>query len=185
MIEALSFSNTFKSPDTTEVEKRQEELLNSYIESIRYKTKLHDGTWMIEDTIYLSGKHLKTLKGLNVSKVIGNVYVHNNELTSLEGGPKDVSGDYLCYYNQLTSLKGAPIIVDGDFTCSANKLTSLEGGPVNVGGHFMCIQNKLTSLEGCPKKVGRDFDCYSNLKKFTEEDIKGKCKIGGRFTARF
>jgi hypothetical protein len=32
-----------------------------------------------------------------------------------------VGGDFICSYNQLTSLDGAPNHVGGDFDCSDNK----------------------------------------------------------------
>ena len=34
---------------------------------------------------------------------------------------------FSCSYNQLTSLQGAPSVVKGDFYCYSNKLTSLAG----------------------------------------------------------
>jgi hypothetical protein len=48
-------------------------------------------------------------------------------LTSLEGAPKEVSGNFNCSDNDLISLQGAPKEVGGDFDCSYNQLTSLEG----------------------------------------------------------
>ena len=64
--------------------------------------------------------------------------------------------------NQLTSLEGAPTEVGGDFGCSFNQLTSLKGAPQTVGRDFYCNDSHLTSLEGAPKTVGRDFYCHSN-----------------------
>jgi hypothetical protein len=63
---------------------------------------------------------------------------------------------------KLTSLEGCPSKVGGDFDCSRNKLTSLEGCPQEVGGDFECHWNQLTSLEGGPQKVGGWFDCSDN-----------------------
>ncbi len=47
-----------------------------------------------------------------------------------------VDGREFCesHTNKLTSLEGAPKEVGGDFVCSKNKLTSLEGAPKEVGG---------------------------------------------------
>ena len=48
------------------------------------------------------------------------------EKTSSEPWP----GDFNCYNNKLTTLEGAPSSVGGDFSCSFNNnLTSLEGAP--------------------------------------------------------
>jgi hypothetical protein len=67
-----------------------------------------------------------------------------------------VSGNFNCINmgNTLTSLEGAPEEVGGDFDCSNNKLTSLEGAPEKVGGYFNCENSNLTSLEGAPE-IGR------------------------------
>ena len=85
----------------------------------------------------------------------------DSKITSLEGSPKEVDGNFDCSRNQLTSLEGAPQNVVGNFNCRDNQLTSLKGGPQEVGGIFDCSDNKLTSLEGCPQKVGSLY-CGSN-----------------------
>ncbi len=86
-----------------------------------------------------------------------------NNLTSLEGGPTEVGGNYYCYKNKLSSLKGAPSSVYGIFHCGNNKLTSLEGGPTEVGGRFNCTNNKLTSFKGGPKSFsGHLFNFKTN-----------------------
>jgi len=78
----------------------------------------------------------------------------NLNLTTLEGSPKKVAGNFRCNNNQLTSLEGGPNHVGRDFICFSNKLTSLEGGPIFVGADYHCDRNsKLTSLKGSPKKV--------------------------------
>ena len=46
-------------------------------------------------------------------------------------------GNFNCSFNNLTSLEGAPEIVGGNFDCAFNKkLKSLEGCPKEVGGDF-------------------------------------------------
>jgi len=65
-----------------------------------------------------------------------------------------VTGNFECYYNNLTSLNGSPKEVGGDFDCSENKLTSLEGCPEKVGGYLYCPNNEIMSLEGCPAEIG-------------------------------
>ena len=54
-------------------------------------------------------------------------YGSHNKLTSLEGAPSVVNGNFYCSHNQLTSLVGAPSVINGYFACSSNKLTSLAG----------------------------------------------------------
>ena len=96
------------------------------------------------------------------NRVGGYFGCFNDELTTLEGAPREVGGDFICFSNKLTSLEGAPEKVGGHFDCGHNKLTSLEGSPREVGGDFSCSSNKLTSLEGAPREVGRDFVCANN-----------------------
>jgi hypothetical protein len=101
--------------------------------------------------------------------VNGYFYCYNNNLTSLEGSPQEVSGWFDCSNNKLTSLEGSPQEVGGYFDCSYNKLTSLKGAPLKVESTFYCTHNYLTTLEGAPQEVGT-ICCYDN--KFTEEYVE-------------
>lgn len=86
---------------------------------------------------------LKSLKGC--SQIInGNFNCTScTSLISLEGGPKQVNGCYICNDTAISDLKGAPKeIRNGYFECSFNTLTSLEGIPSYIGGHFFCYHNK-------------------------------------------
>ena len=94
---------------------------------------------------------------IKFKNVAGHFSCSGNNLTSLEGCPREVGGDFYCSFNNLTSLKGAPREVDGGFYCSGNNLTSLEDGPKEVGGSFYCADNNLTSLEGAPREVSVGF----------------------------
>ena len=111
-----------------------------------------------------------TVMGQQAEKVSGDFNCTYNQLTSLEGCPKEVDGNFACYDNQLTSLKGGPKEVDGNFSCFNNKLTSLIGSLQKVGADFICSNNQLTSLEGGPKEVGGNFSCSYN---------KLTCLVGG------
>jgi len=91
-----------------------------------------------------------------------------------------VNGYFECSNNQLTSLNGSPKEVKGYFDCSYNQLTTLNGSPKEVKGNFYCSYNLLTSLEGAPKEVDGDFYCGNNTKKFTEDDVRAVCKVNGR-----
>jgi hypothetical protein len=59
----------------------------------------------------------------------------------------------LCSYNQLTSLEGAPKVVNGNFYCDSNKLTSLKGSPKIIKRFFNCKHNKLQSLDYLPDGI--------------------------------
>jgi hypothetical protein len=116
--------------------------------------------WVCKGDIDLSTKKLKRLP--TFSSVGGSFYCGKNQLTTLEGAPREVGGYFYCDNNQLTTLKGAPREVGGDFYCGKNQLTTLEGAPREVGGYFSCYNNQLTTLEGAPREVGGDFYCSEN-----------------------
>jgi len=126
---------------------------------------------------YCYNNQLTSLQGC--PKEIGGYFVcSNNQLTSLEHCPKEVGGYFDCYYNQLTSLEGCPKKVGGGFYCYNNKLTSLKHCPKEVGGYFDCSYNQLTSLEHCPKEVRGDFYCSNNQLTSLERCPK---EVGGYF----
>ena len=86
-----------------------------------------------------------------------------DNLTSLEGAPKEVNGDFDCSFcDNLTSLEGAPKKVGGKFNCyNCSSLKSLEGSPKEVGGNFYCSDcSSLKSLKGSPKEVWGSFYCF-------------------------
>jgi hypothetical protein len=116
----------------------------------------------VSDLFEAEEKSILSVMGKQEDQVAGDFSCYNNNLTSLEGSPKEVGGIFFCSYNNLTSLEGSPKEVGGNFSCYHNKLTSLEGSPKEVGGNFDCSYNNLTSLEGSPKEVGGNFDCSCN-----------------------
>ena len=135
---------------------------------------------IIKGNVNLNNLYLTELFDLSDVEVRGDFYCASNNLTNLEGSPITVTGDFICSNNQLSSLNGAPLIVDGDFYCNKNHLTSLKGAPRTVNGSFLCDINNLTSLEGLPETIGGDLVLDGYLEdKFSEEYIRGRCKIKG------
>jgi len=65
-------------------------------------------------------------------------------LTTLEGGPEDVKGDFDCSGNQLISLLGCPAFIMGDFSCAGNQLTLLNGE---------ILSDTATIIASCPEIV--------------------------------
>ena len=121
---------------------------------------------------------MTTLEGC--PKIVGgNFYCGWNGLENLQGGPTYVGGDYECHTNNLVSLVGAPTKILGDFTCANNYLTSLDGAPKEVKGRFICASNKLKTLIGGPELVGGTYCCdYNQL-----ENLKGApYEVGRDFT---
>ena len=78
-----------------------------------------------------------------------NVDISSKDLTKIPEKYKDkiIDGDFNCSYNNLTSLEGGPKEVKGHFNCSENHLTSLKGAPEKVNRSFFCYYNKLTLFE--------------------------------------
>jgi len=74
----------------------------------------------------------------------------------------DYEGNINATAQELTSLRGSPRSVTGNFWCHANHLTSLENCPKEVGRFFYCDDNQLTSLTYAPHKVGKSFECENN-----------------------
>ena len=102
-----------------------------------------DGSIDVDGGIDLSGKDLIKIP-LKFNKVNGLFSCSNNLLTSLEGCPKEVGGDFFCSRNNLNSPKK----VYGSFNCYDNKLVNLKGIGEVKGLGIHCIQNPLESLEG-------------------------------------
>ena len=127
------------------------ESIESDIDSIckKYKIKDYiinsDGYIDVDWDVDLSRKNLTKLP-LKFNKVSGSFYCFSNQLTTLEGSPKEVGGSFGCSYNQLTSLEGGPKEVSGYFNCDNNQLTSLEGGPTKLRDDFYCDRNPLPDI---------------------------------------
>ena len=85
-----------------------------------------DGSIDAEDSVYLFNMNLDKLP-LKFNKVGGYFGCSNNNLTSLEGCPKEVGDTFYCSSNKLTSLKGGPEKVYDMFYCGGNPLESLDG----------------------------------------------------------
>jgi hypothetical protein len=119
-----------------------------------------DGSIDVDGDVYLMNR-LGDLKQLPLTfNEVKEFYCDNNNLTTLEGCPKEVHGGFACSNNK--SLEHSPLTIeDGYFSCWGNiYITSLEGlentyitGELGVWG---C--ENLYSLKGFPKKVSR-FDC--------------------------
>ena len=107
--------------------------------------------------------------------VEGSVDLSDLKLKSLPLRFSRVGGHFSCCFDQLTTLEGSPREVVRTFNCSYNNLTTLEGGPREVGGYFDCTSNRLTTLEGGPREVRGGFDCHDNpvyeiIRKFPDRN---------------
>jgi hypothetical protein len=155
------------------------------IDEICRKYNINNYTINRDMSIDVNGDVNLTFEGftklpLKFNKVIGNFNCVHNNLSTLEGAPKEVIGNFNCGYNNLTKLKGAPKKVN-KFFCSNNQLTTLYGSPKKVYG-FDCTNNELNTLKGSPESVSDWFYCDYN--KLTTLD-GGPKEIGGSIFLHF
>lgn len=129
---------------------------------------------------------LTTLEGCP-QLITGNFDIAFNFFTNLKGCPKEVGGNFECTNCNLKSLEGSPKKVYKSFSCQDNKLEDFKGCPKIIPENFICYNNDFKSLEGCPKYVGGNFflyyseNSYSNIeKRFTEEDVRAVCDVKGK-----
>ncbi len=134
------------------------------------------GSIDVNGNVDLSHRKLSKIP-LNFNKVSCNFWIHNNNLTSLEGCPKEVGKWFSCSDNNLTSLEGCPKFVDGRFSCSNNKLTTLEGCPDIIYDDFECAYNIFTlfTLKDFPMKI----DGYLNICGNPISIIDSSIEVGG------
>jgi hypothetical protein len=71
---------------------------------------------------------------------------------------------FYCNNNNLTSLQGGPKSVGGDFYCSNNKLILLEGAPESIGGYFNCQYNPVY-------QIWKLFEDKDKIELFNDMDI--------------
>jgi len=136
-----------------------------------------DGTVDVAGNVIIRGKHLAHIP-IQFGYVGGDFNCHSNQLTTLQGCPREVVGSFSCQINKLTTLQDGPKEVGGFYDCSYNMLTNLQGAPREIGGSFWCADNQLTSLQGGPREVAGDYGCSYN--KLT--DLKGgPIEVGGEF----
>ena len=113
--------------------------------------------------------------------VDGYVTLYNRGLTKIPFEFGVVTGYFDCSFNQLTSLEGCPKEVGGYFDCYKNNFRDLIGGPQEVGGNYVCYNNQLESLEGCAGDIGGHLYCQGNRLEMLDcsSVINGDIYCGG------
>lgn len=99
----------------------------------------------MKDIDFPSNWHLNTdgIYDVDGDVHISDKYVRDGKLTVKFG---KVTGTFKARGIGLTSLEGCPKEVGGEFDCSDNKLTSLESAPKEIGYGFVYAHNRLTSF---------------------------------------
>jgi hypothetical protein len=125
---------------------------------------------------------MKTIKELKLAtrwevKVNGeerSIQLFDSEGEKLKGYEARWEGYFGCSYNQLTSLEGSPKEVGGSFDCSYNQLTSLEGSPKELSDQVKpLIQERIFDA-----KIVRGY-VYADdiLEKLISRRTKGSLEI--------
>lgn len=70
--------------------------------------------------------------------------------------------DFAIGAGDLSTLEGCPRLVSGEFSCGYNQINSLIGGPIEIYGDYLCIGNNLKSLEGLPKILNGRIILHAN-----------------------
>lgn len=130
----------------------------------------------VDGDVFLNGTNLLSIP-INFNIVSKGFYCSNNQLTSLEGCPKEVGLSFDCSFNNLRSLHFSPKSIGKIFYCHDNDLLSLEGAPISVGEIFDCSNNKLTSLEHFPNSLGGYFYCNGNALPIRYHGVKSFAKL--------
>ena len=130
-----------------------------------------DGSIDVDGNVDLS--YMKLVKiPLKFNKITGVFVCYRNQLTSLEGCPKEVGGGFYCYGNQLTSLEGCPKEVGGGFNCSDNRITDLQGIPSVINGRLNCRNNNITTLKGSPMIIYDSLNLQENPLSIIDSSIE-------------
>jgi len=96
-----------------------------------------------------------------------------------------VKGDFII--SERSYMEGFPKFIkfnvcEGDFIIEG-RLQDMIGFPEIVKGSLGVSENKLRDLKGCPKIVEGDFHIIGNPVKFSEEEIRKVCQVGGTIYA--
>ena len=141
---------------------------------------------IIKGDIDWSEKYFEKLPDISESIVYGTFSCSWCEnLTSLEGAPKEVGGGFYCgECSKLEALVGAPKEVGGGFCCCrCENLTSLEGAPERVGGYFDCsVCEWLESAKGLPMHIGGEIYFDYQLRHEIDKELERRKKQANQST---
>lgn len=131
--------------DITKLKKTVE--IKTWLDQMEIKnyTINNDLTVDVNGDVHLSKCKLKTLP-IVFNKVFGGFYCYENELTSLNGCPREVGGEFDCEDNNLTSLDWCPDCIHGGFKFSGNKDLKITTYPKQIGDDVRCNNSNMTSL---------------------------------------
>jgi hypothetical protein len=131
-----------------------------------YEYRIQNGKVSVKGSVEVNASKYGRIP-VDFTKVTESFYCHGIHLTTLEGCPKIVGGDFDCSNNELTNLLHSPKSVGFEYFCDRNELKSLYGVPKNIDGTFLCDENNLKSLKYLPTGITQ-FICDNDMKKTDE-----------------
>ena len=157
----------FTGADEEEIKRRDEiappilraEWMDAFLANPRVK-KRSDGSYDVDDHVHLEGLKLTKLP-VKFNIVTGSFWCNENELTTLEGAPKEVGKDFVGFNNKLTSLEHGPQKVGQDFWVNSNNLTSLKHSPKSINGDYWCSKNPIKNLVGMTQSRVTNLICFA------------------------
>ena len=115
-----------------------------------------------ETTLWLNGKGISSLKGIEYFPTLETLYCYNNQLTSLDVSQNTALSQLYCHNNQLTSLDVSQNTKLTHLNCFNNQLTSLDVSGCTALEYLRCYRNQLTSLDVSKNTELYSLDCYDN-----------------------
>jgi len=109
-------------------------------------------------------------------------FIFNSQYTINQDYTIDIKGDFIITDNHTISEIPDYIqfnICNGYFICNGGHLKNLFGCPKNIKGDFYAAYNKIENLNGSPEIVEGDYVIKGNNAKFTKEEIRKLCEVGG------
>ena len=112
--------------------------------------------------------NLKSLKGMP-RQVSGRVDCSNNKIKSLRHMSKHIGDGFNFSHNEVDSLHYLSEDIKGDIDASYNELVDLSYCVPECHGRFNCSYNKLVSLNGRLNVVWSTMDCSYNYLQNLED----------------
>ncbi len=112
--------------------------------------------------LYVNGKSIADLTGVEHFIALKLLYCHENLLTSLDVSQNTALTQLRCSDNQLTTLDVSKNTILTGLNCSNNQLTTLDVSKNTALTELYCGGNQLPSLDVSKNTALTRLDCYEN-----------------------
>ena len=126
--------------------------------------------------IYVDGKTIQSLQGIEFFTALTYLNCSDNQLTSLDMSNNTALTWLVCHSNQLTSLDVSHNAALDDLCCFQNQLTSLNVSNNIALTYLDCCLNLLASLDVSNNTTLGHLNCYSN--NLTALDVSNNTALG-------